>query len=199
MPGDHKLFPRTSPPSLTGLQDIQRWTRESLRSKPFSLVLGKQWTRRPGPGTDLRHVYTNLTILRRGEWPSREPDPRKSAGIRATSEILDPLRLGVVGPARILVEGTLSLMVPLLAKGTLKRGTKLCCFSSCLSRSRILNTTSLGHNVFEQCELVSVELSVWLNVDPHTQKWRDQRPTGNFENAERCPFQVRAGSGSRRC
>ena len=41
---------------LTGLKRIQQWTKESMRTKPFSLAVGKDWSK-----TDLREIHTNLT------------------------------------------------------------------------------------------------------------------------------------------
>ncbi len=48
----------------TGLNQIQRWTRQSLREKPFATAKGKIWTLTPNY-IPLEKIYTSLSLIQK--------------------------------------------------------------------------------------------------------------------------------------
>ena len=86
---------------VTGLKDIQLVTRQSLRTKPFCLALGKDWTLRPST-LDIRKIYTNLSWTRK----HRKAYTVEEEDMKNITQILSEEQLGENGPVRILVQGT---------------------------------------------------------------------------------------------
>ena len=84
-----------------GLQEIQLLTKQSMRTKPFCLASGKQWTLSP-TATDLREIYTDLSWTRiRRQFLGGATQNR----LKNITQILSDDRLGEDGPVRILVKG----------------------------------------------------------------------------------------------
>ena len=86
--------------SHVGLTEIQELTKQSLRSKPFCLAVGKEWEEKQRK-MDLRGIHTKLSWTRKH---------RKASGFKQTkldhiTQILSEQQLGEDGPVRILVEG----------------------------------------------------------------------------------------------
>ena len=87
----------------TGIEKIQYWTKQSLRTKPFSLAVGKDWTLRPSK-TDLREIYTDLSWTRK----HRKAYTVEQEDLKNITQILNEEQLGEDGPVRILVQGNYS-------------------------------------------------------------------------------------------
>ena len=49
-----------------GIEEIKRWTKESLRTNPFSSAKSKIWTETPS-SIPLKKIYTKLNWLKRKE------------------------------------------------------------------------------------------------------------------------------------
>ena len=49
-----------------GIEEIKRWTKESLRANPFSSAKSKIWTETPS-SIPLKKIYTKLNWLKRKE------------------------------------------------------------------------------------------------------------------------------------
>ena len=86
---------------ISGLNEIQELTKQSLRNKPFCLAVGKEWEEKQRK-TDLRDIHTKLS------WNRKH---RKARGFKQTelddiTQILNEEQLGEDGPVRILVQGT---------------------------------------------------------------------------------------------
>ena len=84
-----------------GIAILQMWTQQSLRSKPFCLAHGKDWTLRPSK-TNLKEIYTDLKWTRkhRKAYTVEEEDLRNIVQILNEEELYDN------GPVRILIQGT---------------------------------------------------------------------------------------------
>ncbi len=88
---------------FTGLDEIREWLKDSLKTKPFCLSIGKDWTKK-GWETDLRDIYTDLTLKRKY---------KKTYGLEAenltdVTQLLNRQKLGQdegEGPVRILLTG----------------------------------------------------------------------------------------------
>ena len=80
---------------------IQKWTKQSLRTKPFCLSLGKEWTPRPS-NVYLRQIFTDLSWTRR----HRKAYTVEQEDLENITQILNEEQLGEGGPVRILVQGT---------------------------------------------------------------------------------------------
>ena len=85
----------------TEIEKIQYWTKQSLRTKPFSLAVGKDWTLRPSK-TDLREIYTDLSWTRK----HRKAYTVEREDLKNITQILSEEQLGEDRPVRILVQGT---------------------------------------------------------------------------------------------
>ena len=79
---------------------MKKLTKESLKNKPFCLVLGKDWTLRPSK-TDLRQIYTDLSWTRK----HRKAYTVEQEDLKNITQILSEEQLGEDGPVRILVQG----------------------------------------------------------------------------------------------
>ena len=97
---------------LSGLQEIERLTKQSMSNKPFCLASGKQWTLSP-TAVNLREIYTDLSWTR---------IHRKICGdatrdrLKNITQILSDDRLDDDGPVRVLVKGNNTLCM----RGVLK-------------------------------------------------------------------------------
>ena len=87
---------------FSGIQNIQKWTKESMKTKPFSLVVGKEWTLRPSK-TDLREIHTDLSWTRK----HRKAHKTETTRLENITHLLDEKQLGDHGPVRILVKGNI--------------------------------------------------------------------------------------------
>ena len=85
---------------MAGLENIQLLTKQSLRTKPFCLVIGKDWTLRPNK-TDLREIYTDLSWKRK----HRKAYTVEQEDMKNITQILSEEQLGEDGHVRILVQG----------------------------------------------------------------------------------------------
>ena len=61
-----------------GTEEIKKWTKESLRAKPFSTAKGKIWTETPS-SIPLKKIYTKLSWLKK----------RKEDQVVVKEELLD--------------------------------------------------------------------------------------------------------------
>ena len=86
--------------SDVGLKEIQELTKQSLRSKPFCLAIGKEWEEKQRK-MDLRGIHTKLSWTRK----HRKASGFKQAKLDDITQILSEQQLGEDGPVRILVEG----------------------------------------------------------------------------------------------
>ena len=82
------------------MNEIQELTKQSLRTKPFCLTIGKEWEEKQGK-MDLRRIHTKLS------WTRKQ---RKASGFKQTklndiTQILSEEQLGENRPVRILVQG----------------------------------------------------------------------------------------------
>ena len=84
------------------IQNIQRWTKESMKTKPFCLAVGKEWTKTPSK-TDLREIHTDLSWTRKHRMAHKTDTTR----LENIIHLLDEKQLGDHGPVRILVEGNI--------------------------------------------------------------------------------------------
>ena len=87
---------------FSGIQNIQKWTKESMKTKPFSLAVGKEWTLRPSK-TDLREIHTDLSWTRK----HRKVHKTETRRLENITHLLDEKQLGDHGPVRILVKGNI--------------------------------------------------------------------------------------------
>ena len=71
-----------------------------MRTKPFCLAVGKDWTSRPSK-TDLREIHTNLTWKQK----FRKECQVDSKYLESLVDLLDDEELQQQGPVRILVLG----------------------------------------------------------------------------------------------
>ena len=85
---------------IVGRKDIQLWTKQSMRTKPFCLAVGKDWTLKPNK-TDLREVHTDLSWTHK----HRKADGVKAKKLENITQLLDAEQLGEDGPVRILIQG----------------------------------------------------------------------------------------------
>ncbi len=100
-------FHKQSPQHSYGLQketsrieEIQTWTRESIRRKPFCLVISKAWTTKPHK-FPLELTYTKLEWVKR----NRLPSGMARVEISDVTDILDEKQLGTTDPVRVLITG----------------------------------------------------------------------------------------------
>ena len=83
-----------------GAHQIQHWTKESLREKPFSTVKGKIWTETPS-SIPLDKIFTKLQWVKK----NRETYGIEREKLDDITQILSGGQLGTNGTVRILVEG----------------------------------------------------------------------------------------------
>ena len=83
-------------------------TKQSLRTKPFCLAVGKDWTLRPNQ-TDLREIFTDLSWTRK----HRKAHKVEQEDLKNMTQILSEEQLGENGPVRILVQGNKSGIIAL--------------------------------------------------------------------------------------
>ena len=87
--------------SDVGLQKIKELTKQSLKSKPFSSAIGKDWTLRPSKTDDFRRIYTKMSWKRK----HRKASTVQQEDQGDITRILNEEQLGDAGPVRILVQG----------------------------------------------------------------------------------------------
>ena len=87
---------------FTGLKQIRKWTKESLKEKPFSTAKGKVWTETPS-SIPLDKIYTNLKWVKKG----RETYGVQTQEFEDITKLLDleqaeddAARIGVTGKNR---------------------------------------------------------------------------------------------------
>ena len=85
---------------VSGFKLLQRWTRESLKNKPFCLALGKDWTLSRDL-VDLREIHTDLSWTRK----HRKAYTVEQEDLKNITQILSEEQLGEEGPVRILIQG----------------------------------------------------------------------------------------------
>ena len=85
---------------IAGLQNLQLLTKQSLRTKPFCLAIGKDWTLKPNK-IDLREIFTDLSWTRK----HRKAHTVEQEDLKNITQILSEEQLGKDGPVRILVQG----------------------------------------------------------------------------------------------
>ena len=83
-----------------GIQQIERWTKESLREKPFSAVKGKIWTETPS-SIPLEKIFTKLCWVTK----TRETYGVVYEELTDIAHLLIEQQLVANGPVRILVQG----------------------------------------------------------------------------------------------
>ena len=83
-----------------GLDEIQEFTKQSLKTKPFLWAIGKEWEENPRK-TDLRKIHTDLSWTRKHRKAHRFITENIHSITDVRSE--DDLREG--GPVRILMQG----------------------------------------------------------------------------------------------
>ena len=92
---------------IVGLNDIQRWIRVSLKTTPFSLITGKDWTLRSSK-TDLRDVYTKLSLAQ----IKRRANGVERKELDDITTLLREIQKGEESePIRILVQGNRLLKI----------------------------------------------------------------------------------------
>ena len=85
---------------FAGLREIQKLTRDSLKTKPFSLAVGRDWTPQVDE-TDLRKIYSKLSWKKKnksGYVTNRED-------LKDITDILKGREFDEEDPIRILVQG----------------------------------------------------------------------------------------------
>ncbi len=87
-------------PFFPGMKDIQEWTRQSLREKPFSTAKGKIWTLTPSH-IPLETIYTQLNLVQK----ERDIDLVAKEQLSDVSQLFDHKVMNMAA-ARILVTGT---------------------------------------------------------------------------------------------
>ena len=92
--------------SFLGIAALQAWTRESLKTRPFCLAIGKDWTLRPSK-IDLREIHTELCWARK----HRKVYEVKEEKLKDITELLNDKQLRPDGPVRILVQGKKPIMI----------------------------------------------------------------------------------------
>ena len=85
---------------LSGIKQLQQWTKESLSEKPFCTVKCRIWTETP-VGIPFKDIFTKL------KWVSRHS---RTFGLvhedlADVTKLLNEHHLGYRGPVRILVAG----------------------------------------------------------------------------------------------
>ena len=85
---------------ISGLNEIQELTKQSLRNKPFCLAIGKEWEENPRK-TDLRKIHTDLSWSRK----HRKAHGYVTENIHSITDVLSEDDLGEGGPVRILMQG----------------------------------------------------------------------------------------------
>ena len=86
--------------NTSGLSEIQAWTKESLKEKPFSTAKGKIWTETQS-SIPLDKIYTKL----RWVTLSRETYGVQTEELSDITELLSEQQLEDSGSFRILVQG----------------------------------------------------------------------------------------------
>ena len=87
-------------PCIVGLREIQKLTKDSLKTKPFSLAVGRDWTLQTDV-TDLRKIYSKLSWKKKnksGYVVDRED-------LKDITHILNGREFDGEDPVRILVQG----------------------------------------------------------------------------------------------
>ena len=85
-----------------GLEDIQRWTKESFITSPFCRSFGLDWEPPPGkPAPNLMDIHTNVRWTRK----HRNAYTVEQEDLKNITQILSEEQLGKGGPVRILVQG----------------------------------------------------------------------------------------------
>ena len=82
------------------MAEIQRWTKQSLSTKPFCLVADKDWMNRSSK-IDVRKIYTNLILTTK----SKELSGVQEKLWDDTTALFKDIRFGKDDPIRILVQG----------------------------------------------------------------------------------------------
>ena len=83
-----------------GLDEIQEFTKQSLKTKPFLWAIGKEWEENPRK-TDLRKIHTDLSWSRK----HRKAHGFVTENIHSITDVLSVDDLGQGGPVRILMQG----------------------------------------------------------------------------------------------
>ena len=100
---DLKETARKLQKQINRIDEIQKWTKESIMRRPFCLTISKAWT--PKPYTfPLETIYTKLEWVRR----NRLPSGTKREIIPDVIDLLDEKQLGTSGSVRVLVTGEFS-------------------------------------------------------------------------------------------
>ncbi len=86
--------------NISGFAEIKKWTRESIRRKPFCLSTSKAWTAKPHL-FPLEETYTPLEWVQRHSRPGRVVREQ----ISDVTDLMDEKQLGQSGPVRVLVTG----------------------------------------------------------------------------------------------
>ena len=83
-----------------GLQQLQTWTKESLKEKPFSTAKGKIWTETPS-SIPLEKIYTRLRVVRK----HKETFDVRTEELSSITQLLGDNEIGQCGPVRIVAKG----------------------------------------------------------------------------------------------
>ena len=86
--------------SFLGLDEIQEFTKQSLKTKPFLWAIGKEWEEDPRK-TDLRKNHTELSWSRK----HRKAHGFITENIHSITDVLSEDDLGEGCPVRILMQG----------------------------------------------------------------------------------------------
>ena len=86
--------------NILGLAEIQTWTKESLKEKPFCTAKGKIWTETPS-SIPLDKIYTKLRWVTK----SRETYGVQTEELSDITQLLSEQQLEDSGSFRILVQG----------------------------------------------------------------------------------------------
>ena len=85
---------------FVGLRQLQEWTKESLKEKPFSTAKGKIWTLTPS-SIPLHKIYTKLRWME----IDRKTHEVTYVDLPDITKLLSNPKLKGKGPVRILVTG----------------------------------------------------------------------------------------------
>ena len=90
----------------TGIQDIKRWTRESLKERPFSTAKCKIWTETPS-SIPLEEIYTKPRVVQK----QRTVCNVTTEELKDVSEILGKSSVDCDGPVKVLTTGISFILV----------------------------------------------------------------------------------------
>ena len=86
--------------AFLGLQQLQTWTKESLKEKPFSTTKGKIWTETPN-SIPLEKIFTRLRVVKK----HKETFGVRTEELSGITQLLGEPEYGQSIPVRIIAKG----------------------------------------------------------------------------------------------